>query len=575
MPSRPQTLAALRDALRASGADALIVPHADAYQGTFLPASEERLAWLTGFTGSAGCAVITADAAAVFSDGRYALQLKREMDSALFAALDITKVRPAAWVAEQAGHGARLAYAPWLHTLKDVRAWEAGGLTPVPLGDNPVDMLWTDRPSPHAAPIYAFPVAIAGRSAADKIAGIVEEIRQKGPVAALIAAPESVCWLLNIRGGDMPYLPVPRARALVHADGSVDMFVEDRAARGPLPAIPARVHDAQGLSAAIRSLQGPLMVDPDRAPVAIVPLAKEVRESPDPCALPRACKTPEELAAIRDAHRRDGLALVRFGAWLAREGAGIISSEVALAHALERFRAADPRYTGPSFPTICGFNANGAVVHYRAREAADAVVRAPGLLLLDSGGQYPGGTTDVTRTIAIGPPTAEQRERYTLVLKAHISLAAQRFPVGTCGVQLDAITRAPLWAAGLDYAHGTGHGVGCALCVHEGPVSLSTRDAGWPLQPGMVLSNEPGVYEAGAYGIRIENLMAVVERAPGWLGFEVLTLAPMDRALVVPEMLEARELTWLNGYHKTVFSLLNKGLEIEDSSWLSEVTAPL
>lgn len=560
-------LESLRDLIRRAGLLGYIVPHADAYQGEFLPPSEERLAWLTGFTGSAGVGVILLNKAFIFSDSRYTLQILREVDATLFEGLETTAHKPADYTATQVGQGGRLGYDPFMHTVKDVREWRDAGLTLVPLEDNLVDKVWTDRPLPPAHPLVSFPLTIAGRNAENKIQVIAQKVQESGAQAALISSPESVAWLLNVRGSDIPCVPVARARALVYAAGDVDLFVENLAQRGPLPPLPpcVKVKDGRDFGA----FTGALMLDSSHAPFALAHLAKDVIEAQDPCLLPRSVKTKEELKAIRDAHKRDGVALVRFLAALATKN---VSTECQLTQELAHFRCQDSTYRGPSFPTICGFGENGAIIHYHAHPGADAPVRAPGLLLLDSGGQYPGGTTDVTRTLAIGTPTLAQKTHYTLVLKAHITLALQRFPRGTKGVQLDAITRAPLWSAGLDYAHGTGHGVGCALCVHEGPVSLSTRAGEQALLPGMVLSNEPGYYKPGAYGIRIESLMAVVEMEPDWLGFDVLTLAPMERALIVPHMLSSAERAFLNLYHKKVFDILNQELDAQTSSWLLEMT---
>jgi Xaa-Pro aminopeptidase len=566
-------LAALRAWLAQSGCDAYIVPRADAYQSEFPPPCDTRLAWLTGFTGSAGCAVVTPGAAAVFSDARYTLQMEREIDPSLYAVHDTARLKPPAWIPD----GARLGYDPWLHTPQEVAGWRAAGVEPVACADNPVDILWIDdRPTPPAAPIRALDVAHAGREAVDKIAQVAAATREAGAGAALIAAPESVCWLLNMRGGDTPYTPVALSRVLVYADGRVDWFVPRLAARGALPPLPTGVTacDEMTLNDTLMGLHDTVLwIDPAAAPAAVANRVSKIVEGPDPCAAPRARKTRAETAGIRDAHHRDGLALTRFLAWMARQKEPL--TEVTAAQKLSEFRSQDPAYKGPSFPTICGFNANGAVVHYRAMDGSCTALDPPGLLLLDSGGQYTAGTTDVTRVIALGPPTDAQRRDYTHVLKAHIALATQVFPEGTTGAQLDAIARAPLWAAQMDYAHGTGHGVGCALAVHEGPVSLSPRSGAEPLAAGMVLSNEPGFYAPGAYGIRIENLVLVVERAPGWLAFETLTLAPLERALIVPDMLTATERAWLNAYHAQVRAALRAALTDTDLEWLEAQTAPL
>lgn len=564
-------LEALRDRMVRGRLDAFLVPRTDAYGSEFPPPCDERLAWMTGFTGSAGLAVILADAAGVFSDARYTLQMAAELDPTLFEAHDSRSMPAHNWAARHLEPGARIGIHPLLHTTKDLAPWKEEDFVAVHCAANPVDQLWGDaRPAEPAAPIVPFDVSLAGRDAQDKIADVAAFTRREGAAAVLVAHSESVCWLLNIRGGDLPYTPVPRCRALVYADGRAVCYVPGLTARGALPP-GVDFEDEQALWPTLAAIEGAVLYDPSVTPVAVSDYARDSVEADDPCLAPKARKMEAEQAAIRDAHRRDGLALTRFLAWLAR-GEGV-SSEVHLGHKLEAFRRADPAYRGPSFPTICGFAANGAVVHYRATETSDTVIRGSGLLLIDSGGQYPGGTTDVTRTMAIGTPTPEQRRRYTFVLKAHIALATARFPEGATGVQLDAITRAPLWAQGLDYAHGTGHGVGCALGVHEGPASISPRGME-KIEAGMVLSNEPGHYEPGAYGIRIENLVLVRPSGPDWLELETLTLAPMERALIEPDLLTHTERTWLNAYHGRVFDEFSQDLTEEDKNWLSgQITA--
>lgn len=581
----------LRRELRRSGLDGFIVPHTDAYGNEFLPASEERLAWLTGFTGSAGMAGVLMDKAVTLSDGRYTIQLAQQVDPDLFETGDSTKTTIAAWLAEQAAEGQVIGYDPWLHTASDIKAMqETLGKKKIVLkavAGNPLDAVWTDRPAAPAGPVEVFPEAVAGRSAAEKIDDIVRAVREEGACAVILSRPDCVAWLLNIRGDDTPNTPLALSRVIVYADGTAEWFV-DSGRLSPDLGLPdaLTVRPPQDLETAITVLgdvDKPVWLDRKSTPIWFETKLKEsgadVLNRRDPCLKPRAVKTGAEQNAMRSAHITDGVAIVRFLHWLDTEGGKGNQDELSVMDRLEAFRATDPAYRGPSFTTIAGFGPNGAIVHYRAEEETNRRLVSPGLLLVDSGGQYRSdtmaGTTDITRTVAIGEPSEEMRRHFTLVLKGHIAVARARFPENASGAQIDALARRALWDAGLDYAHGTGHGVGCYLSVHEDAPSISPRTAESPL-PGMILSNEPGYYLEGQYGIRIENLVLVREKdESGMLSFETITLAPIDRHLVVPEMLDAAERDWLNAYHARVYETLAPLLEPGVAAWLKAACAPL
>jgi Xaa-Pro aminopeptidase len=586
-------LAALRSELAARGLDGFIVPRADEYQGEYVAPYAQRLGWLTGFTGSAGVAVVLKERAAVFVDGRYTLQVRAEVDTALFEPVHLADTPPTRWLGDALTAGARLGFDPWLHTSQQVETLEAAcdriGAELVPCLDNPVDAVWPDRPAPPLTPVVPHGVTFAGCASADKRAELARALQAERLDAAVLSAPDSVAWLLNIRGGDVEYVPLPLAFAILHADGTVQLFLD---ARKPAPGLAdhlgagVRVLPPAALAGALDALSGKrVRLDSATAPFWIAGRLQAARavvdEGADPCALPKACKNAVELAGARAAHRRDGAALTRFLAWLAATAPAGGLSEMAAADRLESFRTEGEHFRGLSFPTISGAGANGAIVHYRSTAATDRRLEPGQLYLVDSGAQYLDGTTDVTRTVAIGPAGAEERRRFTLVLKGHIALAAARFPAGTTGSQLDTLARRALWAEGLDYDHGTGHGVGSYLSVHEGPQRIAKAGNTVALKPGMVLSDEPGYYKAGAYGIRIENLLAVTEAsAPEGaerplLGFEVLTLAPIDRALVATEILTADERAWLDAYHARVGADIAPLVDAATREWLEAATRPL
>lgn len=588
-PTEP--LALLRAGMAQSGLDAFLVPRNDEHQGEYVPASAQRLHWLTGFSGSAGLAVALADRAALFVDGRYTLQAADEVDGASFEIRHLTEEPPHDWLAQALKPGMAVGYDPWLHTPAAVErldlALMRAGARLVAVASNPLDAVWADRPAPPAQPIVPHPLDFAGRPAAEKRQAVARDLLAAGQAAAVLSAPDSIAWLLNVRGGDVPYAPLPLAFALIHADASVDLFVE------PAKLSPGlRGHLGSAVRLAAPAAFGPALdalakavvrIDPNSCPVwvkaRLEAAGAEIAPGVDPCQLPKACKTEAELAGTRAAHLRDGVAMARFLCWLDQSLPAGGLGEIAVAEKLDGLRKDGALYRGPSFPTISGAGANGAIVHYHAGPETERTLLPGTLYLVDSGGQYLDGTTDVTRTVAIGPAGEEERHAYTLVLKGHLALARARFPQGTNGGQLDALARRPLWEAGLDYDHGTGHGVGSFLSVHEGPQRISKVGGGQTLLPGMVLSNEPGYYKAGAFGIRIETLVAVksdgglAERP--MLAFETLTLVPYDRRLIDKTMLDAGELAWIDAYHARVEREIGPALDAESRAWLDAATRPL
>jgi Xaa-Pro aminopeptidase len=586
----PLRLAALREAMAAEELDAYLVPRADAHQGETVALRDERLAWLTGFTGSAGIAAATAARAVVFVDGRYRLQVAAEVDTGAFEIGRMPEEKLSGWLGEALSAGARVGFDPWLHTMGQIEALEtalAGKGVALVRATNLVDRVWTDQPPPPAGPARAHPEALAGRSSADKRAALGRELREHGRAAAVLTLPDSIAWLLNIRGADIPRTPVVLAFAILHADGRVALFTvpakigpEVRDHLGP----EVTVAPAEALGAALDALEGRVAVDRDSAPVWIADrLAAGAAErvwARDPCILPKATKTAAELAGARTAHLRDGAAMADFLAWLDRTAPDGGLTEIDVVRQLEASRRGTGALHDIAFETICGAGPDGAIVHYRVSEATDRPVRPGEILLVDSGGQYPDGTTDVTRTVAVGTPDAAAVRPFTLVLKGMIAMSRLRWPEGLAGRDLDAVARVALWRAGLDYDHGTGHGVGSFLGVHEGPQGLSRRSAE-ALRPGMIVSNEPGYYREGAFGIRIENLLAVAapETPEGgerpMLGFETLTLVPIDTRLVDPALLDTDERAWLDGYHARVRAVLEPLVETETRDWLARACAPL
>ena len=583
-------LAALRAELTKRGLDGFVVPHSDEHQGEYLPASAERLAWLTSFTGSAGAAVVLKDKAAVFVDGRYTLQVRAQTDTSLFEPRDLVAEGPQGWIPDHLPEGAKLGFDPWLSTANAVaglrHAAERAGGTLVACTPNPIDVVWSDRPSPPMDQAVPHALNLAGEESGAKRARVAASLKKAHADAAVLTLCDSVCWLFNIRGSDVPHTPFVLAFAILHTDGSADLFL-DEAKRSPELAAHlgdgVRLAAAADFAAALDALkEKTVLVDPATAAAAIFDrlnkAGAKVKQAADPCQLPKACKNPLELEGTRKAHIRDGAALSRFLSWFAREAPNGALTEIAAAEALEGFRRATNYLSDLSFDSISGAGAHGAIVHYRVTRSTNAPINNNEMFLIDSGAQYPDGTTDVTRTVIVGAPTAEMRDRFTRVLKGHIALATARFPEGTIGMQLDSFARRPLWDAGLDYDHGTGHGVGSYLSVHEGPQNISKRPVGQPLLPGMICSNEPGYYKTGEYGIRIENLVVVTEPKPmpdgerPMMGFETITLAPIDLNLVEPGLLTDGERVWLNAYHARVLETLRPLVDEETRAWLEQAT---
>ncbi|HJQ59746.1 MAG TPA: aminopeptidase P family protein, partial [Vineibacter sp.] len=550
-------------------------------------------AWLTGFTGSAGTAIVLAETAAIFVDGRYTLQVRDQVDVALFEPQKYPETTPEAWLAKTLIKGARLGFDPWLHALADAerldKACSKAGATLVPVDGNPIDAIWTDRPPPPLAPVLPHPLELAGESAESKRARIGALVAEQGTDAALLTQPDSIAWLLNIRGGDVPRTPFPLSFALLRKDATVDLFIDSRkltaATRAHLGNGVA-LHPPETLGDALGRLGAAgakIWLDPNSAPRwaldRLGSSATIVRET-DPVALPKACKNEVELQGVRAAHKRDGGAVTRYLAWLASAAASGTLDEIAASDQLQRFRAETGAIRDLSFDTISGAGANGAIVHYHATSRTARKLTPGELYLVDSGGQYRDGTTDITRTLAIGAPSPEMRDRFTRVLKGHIALAMAKFPVGTTGSQLDALARYHLWQVGLDYDHGTGHGVGAYLSVHEGPHRISKLPNSVALKPGMIVSNEPGYYKTGAYGIRIENLVAVreahIEGADrAYLEFETLTLAPIDLNCIDQALLTPSERTWLNAYHARVREEIGPTVDATTRAWLEAATVAI
>lgn len=594
-PYDPDLLARLRLRIKALGLDGFLVPHADAHQSEYLPPADERLARLTGFSGSAGFAIVMPDTAAVFVDGRYTLQAANEVDRRAFEIVPSAQNHPSSWLQGKLTRGAKIGFDPWLHTTRGlesfVKACDVVQAEMVSLDTNPIDDEWPDQPEPPASKVDALKPPYAVLSHTAKLDQIAEGLKKQGADAAVLCAGDSIAWAFNLRADDVPYTPLVLAFAIVGADAKATLFIAaDR--------IDSQVREHLGKNVEICTLDqlGPaldLFGGTDR----VVLLAQDVTatwiasrlekagarivKGDDPCQFPKACKPPAEIDGIRRAHVRDGAALTRFLAWLedAAPGGGV--SELSAAAHLDALRAEDDLFRGLSFPTISGSGPNGAIVHYRVTPESDRKLKRGELYLVDSGGQYLDGTTDVTRTVAIGKPTAQMKDRFTRVLKGHIAIATQRFPKGTCGQELDILARRALWDAGLDYDHGTGHGVGTYLGVHEGPQRIAKRGPTVPLHEGMVISNEPGYYATNAFGIRIENLITVTPAAVPkggdrvMLGFETLTLAPIDLNLVDVSLLNALEIAWLDAYHAHVRDTLVPLVDDATSAWLIKATSAL
>ena len=604
-PAPTERLADLRGELKQRGLDGFLVPRGDAYQSEYVPARVDRMRWLAGFTGSAGLIVVLERQAAVFVDGRYTLQVRAQVDPELFESLDLFDDPPAAWIAVSLPEGARLGYDPWLHTERQIQTYAEGvrrakgALEAV--ADNPLDAVWRGQPVLPIGPVVPHQLRHAGVAAADKRARVAADLARDGVDAAVVTAPDSIAWLLNIRGSDVPRSPLPLSWAIIRRDGAVELFIDPRKltpAAGRHLAAEATIHAPDGFGGALEALGrsgATVQVDSGAGGPALereLGVAAEVVDrlrrggativfALDPCARPKAEKNDVEIAGARNAHRRDGAAMARFLAWMSREAPEGRLTELEAANRLDGLRREGDLFVEPSFSTISGSGPNTALPHYRPTAESDRHIRRGELYLCDSGGQYLDGTTDVTRTIAVGDPTAEMRDRFTRVLKAHIALATTRFPHGTRGGHLDGVARRPLWEAGLDFDHGTGHGVGSFLNVHEGPQSISKAPATAPFGPGMIVSNEPGYYKNGAFGVRIENLIVALPSAEPcdgevpFLAFETLTAVPIDGTLVEPSLLTSEEVAWLDRYHRWVRETVAPLVDGETAAWMEQATRPL
>ncbi|HEY1936112.1 MAG TPA: aminopeptidase P family protein [Acetobacteraceae bacterium] len=583
-------LSALRDELARQKLDGFIVPRADEHLGEYVPASAERLAWLTGFTGSAGLAIVLADRAAAFTDGRYVLQLAAQTDPALWERRHVTDDPPPAWLAANAKPGARIGYDPMLFAEEGLARYVDAGIAMQPVERNPIDAVWTDRPPPPLVPARPHALRFAGRSADEKRAEIGKALADAKQDAVVVTDPASIAWLLNIRGGDVPFTPFALGFVLLHADGGVELFMDPaklpeatRAWLGNAVSIAGR----DALAPALAKLSGKrVRVDPSGSPVWFAQRLRDagatVVAGADPCLLPKACKNEVEQRGARNAHARDAVAVCRFLHWLSENAPGGGETEMSAASRLLALRQQEEGFRGESFPAISGAGEHGAIIHYRVTPESNRPIKPNEVYLIDSGAQYPDGTTDITRTIWTGPDAApgEVRQRVTRVMQGHIAIATLVFPTGVGGAHLDAFARRALWAAGLDYDHGTGHGVGSYLSVHEGPVSLSRLARPVPIAAGMILSNEPGLYLPDRYGVRLENLLLVQPAdLPGaskpFLRFETLTLAPFDTRLIDASMLTAAERAWLDAYHARVLAEVGPLLEADAREWLTMACSPL
>jgi len=587
-----ERLTALRAALKENGLDGFIVPHSDEYQNEYLPPNAERLAWISGFTGSAGMAIVLEDKAVIFVDGRYTLQVQDQVDGDLFEIQHLIDMPPSKWLETNLESDQVIGYDPWLHTSDGVKrlkqACRKANAELVAVDHNPLDAVWDDRPEAPQASMRVHDNKFAGQASPEKRSEIAEKLSEHKCDAVVISSPPSIAWLFNIRGGDVSHTPLVLASAILKQDGSAELFVdpvkvtdEVRAHLGNEVALRTPDELADRL-AALGKEEAKVWLDPNGTPSwffdQLNSEGAELFRRRDPCALPKAIKNKAEVNGTKAAHRRDGAALTRFLAWLDAETPSGNVDEIAAVKKLESLRRESPELEDISFETISGSGPNGAIVHYRVTEASNRTLQNGELFLVDSGAQYQDGTTDVTRTVSIGEPSDEMRDRFTRVLKGHIALSSARFPTGTNGATLDILARKALWDAGFDYDHGTGHGVGSFLSVHEGPQGIHKRSTDVELKPGMIVSNEPGYYKTDGYGIRIENLIVVTEAASiqggerPMMGFEELTLAPIDRSLIDTAMLSPQELDWLNTYHARVRDEIGPLVDAETKAWLQEAT---
>ena len=583
-------LAALRTELEKQGLDGFIVPRADRHQNENVPPADERLAWLTGFTGSAGLAIVLTNRAVIFVDGRYTIQVREQVDLAVVEPVPLATTSPDKWLESNLPAGARLGYDPWLHTPAQIerldKAAKAAGAELVAAAQNPIDAVWPDRPAPPHGMVKRHPQKFAGESAKKKLARIAAALGKAD--ALLVSDPHAAAWAFNIRGADVTYTPLPLAFALIPREGKPRLYIEAaKLASEPRAYLEdlAEIAAPSALEADLARLGADakrVLFDGATVPARLTHLLRQAGGTPDvgqdPIALMKARKNDTELAGMRAAHLRDGVAMVRFLRWFETEAPKGKLTEIGAAQALETFRRETGKLKDLSFPTISAAGPNSAIPHYRVTEATNRKIKR-GIFLIDSGGQYEDGTTDITRTLAVGTPTQEMRDRFTRVLKGHIAIARAIFPQGTSGAQIDALARLSLWQAGLDFDHGTGHGVGAYLSVHEGPQRIS-KLGNVALEAGMILSNEPGYYKAGHFGIRIENLVVVTPlKIKGaerdMLGFETITFAPIDLSLVEPRLLDTTEKAWLDAYHAKVTKLLSPDLGRDERQWLKQATRPV
>ena len=597
MSSYEARLQALREQLKADRLDGFVVPLTDEHMSEYVGSYAQRLAWLTGFQGSAGSAVVLPQEAAIFTDGRYTLQVRAQVDGRHWSYESVPETSIADWLKAHAPDGGRIGYDPWLHTkdwvTKAREALAQKGAELVAVGRNPIDAVWADRPEPSRARLIVHPDHYAGQSSASKRQEMADWLKAEGADAAVLAALDSIAWTFNVRGQDVEHTPVALSFAVVHADGTADLFVASEKIGDDVRqhlGNGVRIHERNAFEPKLAELAGrKVVVDPERSVAAIFEALEgasaRILARRDPSILPKAIKNPVEIEGHRAAQARDGAALVRFLHWISVEAPKGGVDELKAAARLQQFRQESGDLRDLSFDTISGAGPNGAIVHYRVTEETNRPIEMDSLYLVDSGGQYPDGTTDVTRTVAIGTPTAEMRDRFTRVLKGHIAIACAVFPEGTRGSQLDSFARQYLWAAGLDYAHGTGHGVGSFLAVHEGPQRISPAGSSQsggdePLKAGMFLSNEPGYYKTGEYGIRIENLVLVERREiegaeKKMLGFETLTFAPIERNLIDTGLLTSGEREWVDSYHVQVLEVVGPKLDGDALAWLREQCRPL
>ncbi|MFH4786123.1 aminopeptidase P family protein [Vibrio diabolicus] len=583
---------AIREWLIQHNIDALLVPHEDEYLGEYVPAHNERLHWLTGFTGSAGAAVITKDKAAIFVDGRYTVQVTKQVPGDLFEYRHLIEEPALDWVLDNLPTKASVAIDPRMHSsawLDIAQAKLAGKLELNILTNNPIDELWHDRPAPVVSDVRLMPTEAVGQSSESKRQEIAELVKKAGADSAVITALDSICWLLNVRGLDVSRLPVLLSHAILHADSTVEYFLDPARLPADFDAhvgTGVTVHHPEALQSRLEAMTGKkVLVDPAISnawfKLVLQNSGASVIAAADPCLMPKAAKNAVEIAGMKACHIRDGVAMSKFLCWLDAEvAAGNLHDEATLADKLEAFRSEDPTLMDLSFDTISAAGGNAAMCHYNHENQPEpGKLELNTLYLVDSGGQYLDGTTDITRTIAIGQPSSEMKKQFTLALKGHIGVARARFPKGTRGYQIDTLARQHLWAEGYDYDHGTGHGVGHFLSVHEGPASISKKQIDVPLTEGMVLSNEPGYYRADAFGIRIENLELVVETPTNGdfpvLSFESLTRCPIDKRNINVDMLTRPELAWLNDYHQKVWDEISPLVEGDVKEWLRQATLPV